>query len=152
MMKQHYQAYVQATHTAPKTRQVVMLYDGVIRFLQQAKEAIQEKRIEDRYHLVTKATEIIYGLQGALDFENGGRVAQILYNYYSAIDLRLFSIHHNNSAETCDELIADLRQMRDVWAEIDRNAAGKSVDSPSLHMDATSNSGASNASGQAHSA
>ncbi len=121
-MKQHYQAYVQATHTVSKTKQIVMLYDGVIRFVQQAKEAIREKRIEDRYRLLLKASEVIYGLQGALDFENGGHIAKVLYNYYSNIDMKIFTIHRTNNMEECDVLIADLKQMRDVWAEIDANS------------------------------
>ena len=132
MQKAKYQAYLSATKTVAKTRQIVMLYDGAIRFLQQAKEAIREKRIEDRYHLVTKASDIISGLQGCLDFENGGQVARVLYGFYSAVDARLFALHRNNSIETCDEIIADLKQMRDVWQEIDEgNASGASSEGAS---------------------
>lgn len=123
-MKQQYQAYVQATHTVAKTKQIVMLYDGAIRFIQQAKEAIRDKRIEDRYRLLLKASEIIYGLQGALDFENGGRIAKVLYNYYSGIDMRIFAVQRTNSIEECDAIIGDIKQMRDVWEEIDEQMAG----------------------------
>ena len=140
-MKHHYQAYVQATHTAPKTKQVVMLYDGAIRFVQQAKEAISDQRIEDRYHLLVKATEVIYGLQGALDFENGGRVARILYNYYSTIDMKLFSIQHSNSLSTCDEVIEELKQMRDVWAEIDHSTQSGKVINPEAAVEPAADSG-----------
>jgi flagellar secretion chaperone FliS len=119
MMKNQYQAYAAATQTVAKTKQIVLLYDGTIRFIHQAKEAIREKRFEDRYNLLIKAAEIISGLQASLDFENGGNIARILYNFYSSIDSRIFSIHHSNSQETCDELIGELKQMRDVWHEID---------------------------------
>jgi flagellar protein FliS len=119
--KNKYQAYAAATQTVAKTRQIVMLYDGAIRFIRQAKEAIRDGRIEERYHLLIKTSGIIGGLQSCLDFENGGNVAKILYQFYSSIDGRLFSIHHNNSIESCDEIIADLKQMRDVWHDIDQN-------------------------------
>ncbi len=122
-MKHKYQAYATATQTVAKTQQIVMLYDGVIRFVQQAKEAIRERRIEDRYNLLLKASEVIAGLQGCLDFEQGGDVAKVLYNFYSSIESRMFSIHRSNSLETCDEIIADLKQMRDVWQEIDKSMA-----------------------------
>jgi len=79
-----------------------------------------EKRIEDRYHLLLKASEIIFGLQSCLDFENGREIARILYQFYSSIDNRIFSIHRSASQETCDEIIAELKQMRDVWHEIDQ--------------------------------
>jgi len=118
--KQKYQAYAAATQTVAPSRQIVMLYDGVIRCVVQAKEAIAEKRIEDRYHLLIKASELIGGLQGCLDFDKGAEIAKVLYSYYASIDTRLFSIHRSNSIEDCDGVIADLKQMRDAWDEIDR--------------------------------
>jgi flagellar protein FliS len=126
-VRQKYQAYASATQTVAKTQQIVMLYDGAIRYIQQAKEAIREKRIEDRYHLLVKAGEIIVGLQSCLDFENGKDIAKILYNFYSSIDSRLFAIHRSNSMEACDEVITELKQMREVWHEID---AGKTQEEP----------------------
>ncbi len=116
-----YQAYAAATQTVAKTRQIVMLYDGAIRFVQQAKEAIRERRIEDRYHLLVRSSSVISGLQSCLDFENGGDIAKVLYQFYSSVELRIYSIHHNHSLEICDEVIADLKQMRDVWHEIDQS-------------------------------
>jgi len=123
IQKQKYQAYAAATQTVAKTKQIVILYDGMIRFIQHAKEAIREKRIEDRYIMLTKTSEVIMGLQGCLDFENGGSVAKILYNFYSSVDSRIFSLHRSNSVEMCDELILELKAMRDVWHEIDQNAS-----------------------------
>lgn len=119
--KQKYQAYATATQTVSPVRQIVLLYDGVVRCVQQAKEAIEQKRIEDRYHLLIKASELIGGLQGCLDFDNGGEIARILYSYYSSIDARLFAIHRTNSIEECDGIIHDLKAMRDSWNEIDHN-------------------------------
>lgn len=120
---QKYQAYATATQTVAKTKQIVLLYEGAIRSMQQAREAIADKRIEDRYHAVTKARDIILGLQGCLDFENGGNIAHVLYSFYATIEGNMFSIHRTNSIATCDEVIAELKKMRDVWQEIDRNTA-----------------------------
>lgn len=119
MQKNQYHAYAVATQTVARTQQIVMLYDGVIRFVKQAKDAIREKRIEDRYKILTKASEVLMGLQGCLDFEKGGEIAKVLYGFYSMVDSRIFAVHRTNSLETCDEIIADLKKMRDVWAEID---------------------------------
>jgi len=130
IQKQKYQAYAAATQTVAKTRQIVMLYDGIIRFVQLAKEAIKERRIEDRYRLLIKASEIIMGLQSCLDFEQGGQVAKVLYNFYSTVDGRIFSIHRTNSLASCDEVIADLKQMRDVWNEIDIGSEATPAEAP----------------------
>lgn len=122
--QREYQAYAAAMQTMAGTRQVVMLYDGVIRYLMQAREAMVSKRIEDRFNNLTSAAEIVFGLQSCLDFENGGDVARILYNFYASVDTRIFSLHRTNDVALCDAIIAEIRQMRDVWEEIDRNISG----------------------------
>lgn len=116
-----YSAYTTATHMVRKTKQVVMLYDGAIRYVQQAKAAIEEKRIEDRYNALVKACDIITGLQLSLDFENGGEVAKVLYDYYAGIDMRLLSVHQSESTEICDLCIKHLKMMREAWDEIDHS-------------------------------
>jgi len=115
-----YHAYNLANRTVGKTRQVVMLYDGIIRFIKQAKQAIEENRIEDRYKLLTKATEVLVGLQGSLDFEQGGTVARTLHDFYISMESRLMSIHRTHDTKVCEELINELKQMRDVWDKIDK--------------------------------
>jgi flagellar secretion chaperone FliS len=112
-------AYKQATHTVSKTRQIVMLYDGAVRFLQQARVAMQEGRVEDRYHLLTKASNIMTGLQGCLDFELDMQVSTMLYDYYAAREMEIFALHRTNSAEDCDVLILNLKAMREAWNAID---------------------------------
>ena len=139
--KHKYQSYVAATQTVAKTKQIVMLYDGVIRFMRQAKEAIPEKRIEDRYKSLTKASEIITGMQTCLDFENGGDIAKVLYSFYTSIDSRIFSVHRTNSIATCDEVIDEIKKMRDVWNEIDQNSTtgGAASTTPSPETPGTAN-------------
>lgn len=122
--KQQYQAYAAATQTVARTRQIVMLYDGAIRYLQQAGEAMAENKVEERYNLLVKASEIISGLQGCLDFENGGDVAQVLYSFYAGIDLRIFALHRSPSKEECDQVVRELKQMRETWHEIDQMTSG----------------------------
>src|SRR5690606_2225573 len=89
--------------------------------MKQAKEAIADNRIEDRYNTLVKANDILIGLQSCLDFENGGDIAKVLYGYYAGLIDRIFTIHRTSSVEECDEVIADLKQMRDVWDGIDRS-------------------------------
>ncbi len=129
MVEKHkYQAYASATQTVAPVRQIVLLYDGIIRLVQQAKEAITEKRIEDRYNLLIKSSELVGGLQACLDFDNGGEIARVLYSYYSSIDARIFAIHRTNSTQDCESVIADLKQMRDAWNDIDKDALAAKAD------------------------
>lgn len=128
--KNKYQAYAAATQTVAKTQQIIMLYDGIIKLIQQGKDAIRENRIEDRFNLILKASNIIHGLQGCLDFENGGEIAKVLYSFYSSVDNKLFSVHRSNSVEMCDEVIADLKQMRDAWAAVDEQVLNEQAPKP----------------------
>ncbi|MBN8542683.1 MAG: flagellar export chaperone FliS [Alphaproteobacteria bacterium] len=122
---QNVKAYHRASHTVAKTRQVVMLYDGMIRFLKQARDCMESRDIEGRYNKLIKAGEIIMGLQSSLDFDNGGDAARVLYGFYSTIDMRIISLHRTNDIADCDRIIADLKEMRDVWNRIDRGLPEK---------------------------
>jgi flagellar protein FliS len=117
-----YQAYSIATRTVPKTRQIVMLYDGAIRFLKQARTAIAEKRIEDRFRLLARASDVMAGLQNSIDYDNGGEVAMTLHRFYTNMCVRILSINFNpgESSALCENVIDELKQMRDVWHNIDR--------------------------------
>lgn len=120
--KTQYKAYSLATHTVAKTKQVVMLYDGTIRFLKQAMQALTENRIEDRFKLLKKASDVMTGLQSSIDFDNGGEVAQTLFKFYTRISMRILAVNFNKTTakEECAALIDELKQMRDVWDNIDR--------------------------------
>lgn len=122
MVEDQYNAYKAASHMVRKTKQVVMLYDGAIRSVQQAKAAIESGDIETRYNSLTRACDIINGLQISLDFEKGGEIAQLLYDYYAGIDMRLMSVHQSQDISICDACIDQLKKMREAWDEIDQNS------------------------------
>lgn len=117
-----YQAYSLATRTVAKTRQVVMLYDGAIRFLQQAKSAIEAHNIEDRFNLLQRASEVVIGLQSSIDFDTGGEVAHTLHRFYTDISMRILAVNFRDAdgADLCSGIITDLKQMRDIWDGIDK--------------------------------
>lgn len=120
-MKNSYKAYAAATLTMAKTKQIVLLYDAAIRYVQQAVEAIGNKQYEARYNALDKACTIVFGLQGALDFEQGGEVANTLYTFYSSVDARLIAVQRTNDVASCQQVIKELKMMREAWAEIDAN-------------------------------
>lgn len=117
-----YKAYNRASHTVSKTRQVVMLYDGAIRFLQHASEAMEKKDYEMRYNKLSRVSDIVMGLQSCLDFEVGGPSAKGLYDFYAALDMKIFALHRSNDVKACQALIAEIKEMRDVWDAIDKGS------------------------------
>ncbi len=113
-------AYQAATETVSPAAAIVMLYDGAIRFLSRARQAITEGRIEDRYQLVNKAQAIVNGLQCQLDFTAGGDIARLLDGYYRYLHDRMTQLNVRNDPAICDELVERLREMRESWALIAR--------------------------------
>lgn len=122
-------AYSQAKQTLPKTRQIVMLYDGMVRFMKQAKEAIISGDIEERYNSVTKVSQIITGLHSSIDWDRGGEIARILDGFYSSIFADLNEIQRTGSIQKCDHVIKELSEMLSSWTQIDMNTGVQSEDS-----------------------
>ncbi len=116
-------AYEQATETIPPLRQIVMLYDGVLRRVEEARRAIGEGRIEDRYHALERAIAIFDALQNCLDFEHGGEVAQHLNRFYTYVIWRMHQINIRNDVAICDEVLKLVRQMRESWAAVERGGS-----------------------------
>jgi flagellar secretion chaperone FliS len=108
-------AYGQAAQTIPPVRQVVMLYDGAIARLHEARRAIAEGRVEDRFNAVSKASRIVDALHACLDFDHGGEVAPLLDRVYTYVSLRMQRINVANDPAVCDEVIARLGELRDAW-------------------------------------
>ena len=125
--KNHYGAYQQASHAASEIRQVIMLYEGAINFIEQAKEAIDEKNYEKRYNLINKAISIVTGLNSCLNFddENAKDTSEALDQYYQEIDMRLLYVQCDNSKESCDAIIEDLRVMLNAWRDVERETEDK---------------------------
>ena len=100
---------------------VVMLYDGMIKEVKKAKEAVEEGRIEDRFNATQKACRILLGLQSHLDFEKGGDVSLMLDQFYHTIFRDLQSVNMKNSSVLCDDIVRALSEVRASWAELADN-------------------------------
>jgi flagellar secretion chaperone FliS len=109
------QAYQQARLNVGKAQQVVLLYDGMIRFLQQAHTAYQTNDIASRCDALTKAITIVMGLQSCLDMENYPEISATLYDYYETLYVRMYGLQQGINEEEYESLITDVKQMRDAW-------------------------------------
>lgn len=122
----HYSAYTnaKANTTASRSKQVIMLYEGVIKFVQQAKTAIAAGEIEARFHALSKASEIMFGLQNGLDFKQGGQLAYVLYQFYADINYSINQVQKNNNVALCDDIIHQLKTMMDSWKDVEQELDG----------------------------
>lgn len=129
-MRQAMTAYGQAAETLAPAQQIVLLYDGALRRVREAREAIEARRVTDRYLALAKATAILEGLQGCLDLERGGVVARNLDRLYTYLVLRLHRLNLESDVAICDEVTARLSELRDSWARIAEGDATDRAPSP----------------------
>ncbi len=106
---------------ASQLGQVIMLYDGAINFIQQAKEAMIRKDSDSKYKYLSKAIAIITGLNSCLDTTGkGDETKRVLEDFYMQVDMHLAYIKCNDRLESCDRVIADLKRMRDAWINAEK--------------------------------
>lgn len=97
---------------------VVMLYDGAITFLEQAKIRIAEKNYAQKGILISQALDIIAELDGSLNSEKGGELAQNLHKLYMYCNSRLLMANLKMDTALIDEVIGILSSFRSAFAEI----------------------------------
>ena len=106
---------------------VVMLYDGGLAFLHQARAAIERNDIPARREATTRALAVVSQLQSTLNMEAGGDVARQLDELYSWITGRILAATMDNRVEPLDEAARVLAMLRDSWVTIANGAADQSV-------------------------
>ena len=114
-------AYMQTnvTTTTPG-HLVVMLYDGAITFLEQAKQEIAANNFAKKGILISQALDIIAELDGSLNNEKGGDLAQNLHRLYMYCNTRLLQANLKMDTAIIDEVIGILSSFRSAFAEISR--------------------------------
>jgi flagellar protein FliS len=92
--KKAHSAYqsVQVT-TTDRGRLLLMMYEGAIKFLRQAKAGVEEGDIQKFCRFLAKGQAIIAELMNTLDFEKGGQIARDLDRLY---DFMLFYLTEAN--------------------------------------------------------
>lgn len=97
---------------------VVMLYDGALRFMNEAKAAFAEGDIPRRAEAMSRTMAIVDQLQNTLDMSAGGDIARSLDQLYNYVRERLLQASLQQSAIPVDEAIAVITNLREGWAEI----------------------------------
>jgi flagellar protein FliS len=103
-------------HTASKEQLVLMLYDGVIRFSEQGRQAIENKDYEKKQFALVRSQDIIFELVNGLDHERGGEIASNLARLYAYAIKRLVDANMKNDTTGIDETQDIFRNLREAWA------------------------------------
>jgi len=107
-----------AVSTQSKGRLIVLLYEGAVKFLQQAVREIEAKNYEAKGQYITKAQNIINELNAVLDMEAGGEVAKNLRKLYIFMSSHLSKANSSNDTKLIEEVIGLLKELNKSWKAI----------------------------------
>ena len=100
---------------------IVSLYDGWIRFLYRAANAIEAGEVVERRYCVKRALDILMYLEARLRPDIGGKPAAALSDFYAAMFNMTLEASHAESREDFLEVIACVRNVRDAWVMVARD-------------------------------
>ena len=95
---------------------VVMLYDGAIRFVGEARDAITRNDVKARTEATRRALDIIAELQSSLNMDQGGDIAKELDRLYTYISSRLLDVTRGDKS-AADEIHKLLGTLREGWSQ-----------------------------------
>lgn len=121
------QAYTQnSILSAPPERLVVMLYDGLGRFLARAVEGVREGDVPAAAEPLRRAHAILDELLATLDFE-AGEVAERLESIYLFCKRTLIEAQVKQDPEPIERVAGLLGVLRGAWAEVAENGREQAI-------------------------
>ena len=107
----------QVTSSSP-LELVVLLYDGAIRAVRSARDAVVQKNIPARREALSRALSIIAELQGTLDHEKAADLSRELDRIYAWCASRLLDGAMQHQVAPFEEVDRVLDTLRSAWRTI----------------------------------
>ena len=103
---------------------VLMLYNGALRFVDEARDAMARKDVRARGDAISRALAIISELQNTLNVAEGGDIAAELDRLYTYINTRLLDATAQQDAAALEDVRKVLLTLRDGWAQLAGSVTG----------------------------
>jgi flagellar protein FliS len=118
-MQKGAQAYF-STHiaTTDQGQLLLMLYDGALKFLAQAREKMLARDVAGKGVLISRTIDIVNELAASLNMEKGGTLAENLNNLYFLCTARLLRANAKLDVESLDSVVDILSGLRKAYAQI----------------------------------
>lgn len=104
--------------TVTPVQLVVKLYDGALRFLAQAQEAIENNDFSARGKALSKAHAVVSELQSTLDQSHAPELCQELDRLYEFTLHQITQCAVSGNADHLKSPISILEQLRGAWVEL----------------------------------
>ena len=118
--------------TAPPGKVTLMLFDGALRFIEEAKKGFdldesQLRRNEIIHNNITRARDILIELQTSLNLKDGGTFAETMYGLYNYMLERLLEANLQKNIDGLLETQKRLQPIRDAWEDMLNNQNPKDL-------------------------
>jgi flagellar secretion chaperone FliS len=104
-----------AVMTATPEQLHLMLYDGAIRFITQAKDALAAKNLEASCEKLIRAQRIVLEMQRGLRPEHNPELCRNLEGLYTFVYNRLVDANISHDAGAMQEALQILEHQRETW-------------------------------------
>jgi flagellar protein FliS len=97
---------------------ILKLMNGAIERIAQAKCAIQQKNIQAKGELISKAITIIGGLSSCLNHDHDSELSQNLDALYEYMNMRLLEANIQEDTSKLDEVTRLMNEIKSAWVKI----------------------------------
>ena len=104
--------------TIDRGRLLLMMYEGCLKFLNQAKEALEAHDVSKFARFLSKAQAVIAELMNTLDFEKGGSIAKDLDRLYDFMLFYLTEANLHKDPQKIHRVIKMMETISDAYHEI----------------------------------
>lgn len=109
----------QVSTTTSQKELIVMAYDGILRFLRQARAHMEARDFEQKHVMLCKARAVIEELAATLNREQGGIIAANLWNLYMFFLQKITEANFSNDVVHIDGILPAIQDLRDGWAQME---------------------------------
>ncbi|MFZ5629915.1 MAG: flagellar export chaperone FliS [Spirochaetota bacterium] len=121
--------------TADQKQLIIMLYEGVLRFVSAAESNMASFKTYDKANSnILRAQDIFTELMVSLNLEQGGEIAQNLFNLYAYCKTQLLEANVQKKVELLKPVKKITTELLEAWKQVEQTptgpkpSAGKPVD------------------------
>ena len=111
-----------SVETADQLTLIIMLYDGLIRFLSKAADKMRAGEVA--YYECKKAQDIVFHLMNTLK-KDGGEISKNLLSIYFFIYKQTVMANMERNARRIEEILPVVREIKSGWEELRSKQKGK---------------------------
>jgi len=108
-----------AIQTASPLQLVIMMYDGALRFILAAKQALQAKDRYEQNQNLLRAQKVVGELICCLDMHKGGEIASNLLSIYTYVYDELVRSNIEDDIEGLERCSQILSELRSGWVQME---------------------------------